>query len=259
MTARLVAVVALWLACFAGTFPIAWTIPRTGDKPESCGVVAGPIHGPVRTLLRVRDCGAYDTTYTIMSMPGDSMWADIKVPDGRVYWVEERLWNDVGEACGFQSRTFALPALPVFGPPPPDTISGGLAARFYIGQSRGGAVVYADTSNVDGTWGIGSPGPGMPVDDWSAEWIGHVTIPTAGLWTWYLKSEDGAQLFLDGTLGINHLVVQPLTEWTWTVNMAAREYAIQVIYRANVGNSECHLSLSGPGFTKQVVPRGMLR
>lgn len=252
----LAALVLLWLSSVGWTAKVAVTRPATSDSAH-CGARDVPITDLAGYDWTLRRCDG--RTITLQSGIVDSI--DFAVSDSvYVLIVEGRSRDTHGNvSCDYRSLTMAHEATAPPPPPPPDTTSGGLAARYYIGQSRGGAVVYANVENIDGSWGLGSPGPGMPADDWSAEWIGHVTIPTAGLWTWYLNSEDGAQLFLDGTLGINHLVVQPLTEWTWTVNMAAREYAIQVIYRANVGNSECHLSWSGPGMSKQIVPRGVLR
>ncbi|WP_166784776.1 PA14 domain-containing protein [Cryobacterium sp. TMT2-14] len=47
-------------------------------------------------------------------------------------------------------------------------------------------------------WGTGSPGDGVPVDVFEARWTGYVK-PPSGNYTFGVKRDDGARLYIDGT------------------------------------------------------------
>ena len=55
---------------------------------------------------------------------------------------------------------------------------------------------------VDFNWGPGAPAPGLPVDGFSARWTRQMTF-TSGLYRLFLRSDDGARLYVDGRLLIN--------------------------------------------------------
>ena len=55
---------------------------------------------------------------------------------------------------------------------------------------------------VDFDWGTGSPAPGLPADGFSARWARQMTF-TPGLYRLFLRSDDGARLYVDGRLLID--------------------------------------------------------
>lgn len=242
---------ALWLCTFAGTWHGTFTMPTV-----ACD--GSPEPGPLTPLLTVKRCDGRDTTFALPSrMPGQDVPFDWSGPDGHVYGISARLRDQAGNlGCGTQELWFAFPAVAT---PPPDTTTSGIAPRFFVGTTRGGMATVGPRSAIDYYWLTGSPIAGIPADQWSAEFIGKLLVATSGVYTIYLKSEDGGQVFIDGTLLINRYGVQPLTEWSANVTLMAGEHALWVYYMANNGNSECHVSWSGPGVMKSVIPRGALK
>lgn len=244
---RALSLALVWACCFNGTLRLAWDPVTTqcDGTPETMGTYE----------ITLRKCSG--DTLRLAPIPAQFTQADVEILDGSVGVAELRAIDAHGNrSCGYQSITFAFPATEA---PPPDTTSGGIAPHFYVGTSRGGQAIIGPASNIDFVWALGSPISGIPADGWSADWSGTLTVPTTGAYTFYLKSEDGGQLFVGGTLGINHYGIQALTEWTWTTNLTAGDKPITVTYMANVGNSECHLMWSGPGIVKQPIPKGALR
>ena len=55
---------------------------------------------------------------------------------------------------------------------------------------------------VDFDWGLGSPAPGLPSDNFSARWTRQMTF-TPGSYRMFLQADDGARLYVDGRLLID--------------------------------------------------------
>jgi hypothetical protein len=55
---------------------------------------------------------------------------------------------------------------------------------------------------VNFDWGTGSPGAGLPADDFSARWSRGLSFP-AGTYRFYTRADDGIRLWVDGTLVID--------------------------------------------------------
>jgi len=138
---------------------------------------------------------------------------------------------------------------------PPDTSATGITGTYFNGQSQNTWIATRRDSTIDFSWGLGSPNPGVTVDTWSVQWVGKVVVPTSGAYTFYLNSDDGGRVYLDGTMYIDHMQEQALTEWTATMTLLAGEHRLTVEYTARTGNAEW----SGPGITKRIVPRSALR
>ena len=256
---------------FAGEIAYDLSPPLTSDR-DSCGAKDAPLDdfdhyrvvlyrctqdSLVRRQPPLKPLWITRVDSTVRTVTADSVgWSGI--PDGIHGWT--KVWSvdrSGNVSCGYLSDTWVTPAVatPVT---PPDT-TGGIAPRFYAEPNRGGRGVYGPRSAIDYYWSTASPYQGIPADQWSADFTGKLVIPTSGVYTLYLKSEDGGQVFLDGSLIINKWGIQPLTEWSTTVTLMAGEHALQVTYMANNGNSECHLLWSGPGIPKQPIPRSAFR
>ena len=49
----------------------------------------------------------------------------------------------------------------------------------------------------------GNPIPGMPADHFSVRWTGQISVTDDSWYTFYLTSDDGARLYVDGKLIID--------------------------------------------------------
>jgi len=57
--------------------------------------------------------------------------------------------------------------------------------------------------DLDFDWGYGAPLPDLPADDFSVRWTTQQTFE-AGRYTFYLASDDGVRLYVDGELALDH-------------------------------------------------------
>jgi|GEM_PF-2271242 len=113
---------------------------------------------------------------------------------------------------------------------------------------------------VNFNWDTSSPAAVTPADYFSARWRGKIEVPTSGDYTFYVTSDDGVELWVNGQRLINILSrPQSPTETSGTVTLTAgRRYFIDLMYNEFTGGAVCQLSWSGPGITKQIIPMNRL-
>ena len=83
---------------------------------------------------------------------------------------------------------------------------------------------------------------------------GYIEIPTDGLYTFYLISNDGSKMFLNGMELINSDGLHPALERFTTVALSAGKHAVEFKYFQGGGSNFLKLMWEGPGFEKQEVP-----
>jgi beta-glucosidase len=77
----------------------------------------------------------------------------------------------------------------------------GLKAEFFANKNlEGQPVLTRIDPEVNFDWGTGSPGPGVPVDEFSARWTGKVVPTISGKYRFGAIADDGARIYLDGKL-----------------------------------------------------------
>ncbi len=88
--------------------------------------------------------------------------------------------------------------------PPAGHTGQGLLGEYFVGKECAGTpkLVRVDPT-VDFHWELGSPGPGLPEDEFFVRWTGTLTPPKSGLYALALRSDDGSRLYLDGKLVID--------------------------------------------------------
>lgn len=87
---------------------------------------------------------------------------------------------------------------------------------------------------------------------------GFIKIPKDGKYTFYLASNDGSVLLLDGHDLINHDGPHGLTEESTTVALRKGKHKIQLKYFQLQGGLGLILSWKGPGFQKEEIPGSVL-
>ncbi|MDA9865060.1 Ig-like domain-containing protein [bacterium] len=92
---------------------------------------------------------------------------------------------------------------------------------------------------------------GGPSDNFAAQYTGDFEVETAGNYTFYLNSDDGAQLYIDGALVINNDGVHAARLFTATVNLSSGAHAIEVRYFEAGGEAVLDLDWAGPGFSRE--------
>lgn len=83
---------------------------------------------------------------------------------------------------------------------------------------------------------------------------GYLNVPTSGSYTFYLNSDDGSKLWLDGNLVVNNDGQHGAMEVSGTTNLTAGMHALVVGYFQATGGQELTVSWAGPALAKQSIP-----
>ncbi len=87
----------------------------------------------------------------------------------------------------------------------------GLSGSYYATNNLSGSVVLSRTEAVNFNWGSGSPGSGVPSNNFSARWTGFVEAPSTGNYVFQTNSDDGVRVWINGTRVINNWTAHAAT------------------------------------------------
>jgi hypothetical protein len=88
----------------------------------------------------------------------------------------------------------------------------------------------------------------------AAAWTGVLRIPKTGKYTFYLNSDDGSKLYLDGKELIDNDGTHGMDEDSKAVDLTAGDHPFRVEYFQNRDKAGCVLSWKHDGVDKQAVP-----
>jgi PA14 domain-containing protein/fibronectin type III domain protein len=141
------------------------------------------------------------------------------------------------------------------------TVNGtGLKGEYFTGMNLGQTPVFQRTdATVDFNWVDGSPGAGIPADQFSVRWTGRVKPPADGNYTFYVLTDDGVRLWVNNQLLVNQWVNQWNQEHSNTIPLNGGQfYDIRMEFYEDGLGAEAHLSWSGGGIQKQIIPTNRL-
>lgn len=138
---------------------------------------------------------------------------------------------------------------------PPLTASGTFHADYFNGIGLSGAVIATGTTPaINFDWGNGAPS-GVPIDGFSARWTGSVIPTTSETYTFTLRCDDGARLWLDGVLVIDAWGDHAAADYTGTRALTAgRAVEIVVEYYESSGGAMVQLCWGSGSVAKELVP-----
>lgn len=90
--------------------------------------------------------------------------------------------------------------------------------------------------------------------DFGFVFSGSITVPTTGKYTFYLMSDDGTKLFIDGAMLITNDTLHEERERIRSVNLTAGSHTLKLEYFQHQGPHALALSYSGPGISRQTIP-----
>lgn len=136
--------------------------------------------------------------------------------------------------------------------------SNGLTAFYFRNGTLAGApILQRIDPAIDFQWGVGSPGPGVPVDNFSVRWEGLLSAPTTGRYKFMVQTTESVRLWVNGKLVLD----------TWdgkkekdasalaTANLAAGEKtSIKLEYYDEAGDARIQLQWVPPGQAAQTIP-----
>ena len=146
-------------------------------------------------------------------------------------------------------------------PPEPVGTGTGLTATYFSNATLSGSPVLTRVEAVDFDWGTGSPGTGVPVDNFSARWSGTLTAPSTGTYRFQTYSDDGIRLWVDGVQLINNWTDHsPTTDTSAAINLVAgQKVSIQLEFYERGGGAVARLRWQTPTNASYVaVPAGWL-
>jgi hypothetical protein len=96
------------------------------------------------------------------------------------------------------------------------------------------------------------------VDNFYVVWTGKIRIPADGAYTFFLESDDGSRLFVDGAQVVDNGGLHEMQETPGKVELKAGDHAIKVEFFDAGEEAGCILSWKSPKIEKQVVPESVL-
>ena len=131
----------------------------------------------------------------------------------------------------------------------------GLKGEYFANVSLTGTPVLTRYEAVNFSWGTGSPGTGVPADNFSVRWTGVIVPTTSGSYRIQTNSDDGVRVWINGVQRINNWTDHsPTANTSSTFSLTAgTRYTIRVEYYERGGGSTMQLRWRLPGTTSYVA------
>lgn len=204
------------------------------------------LKGIFRTsLINDYDNTGAETDYSYSTSPARQV-ADLilrlgKRPTSRIDWAAWVDWRDYLVA-GIDFDYTALPDFDGFG----------LTGSFYNGAAFDTLVTTRIDPVLEFSSSSGSPGIDVDVDNFSVRWEGYIKPLYTETYTFYVTHDDGAKLWVDGTLVVD--------EWasfgthSGTIALTAGQfYDIKVEWKDTGGTAEFRLEWQSTSQDREVV------
>ena len=134
---------------------------------------------------------------------------------------------------------------------PPDAKPGehGLKGEYFDNPNLSGEpILVRIDEQVNFDWGLGSPDPRIPCDNFSVRWTGKLIPPETGIYELYLITDDGVRLWIDGKLLIDSWYDRGETMDRVRIRLeAGRAYDIRIEYYEHTGSAKAQLAWNYKG------------
>ena len=141
----------------------------------------------------------------------------------------------------------------------PASAPNGLTGKYYDTATFGTLKVTRVDPALNFLWGTGSPATGVRPDTFSVRWTGNILPVSTAAYTFYLLSDEGARLWVNGRLVVDDWTLHSMRERQGSITLAPTQvYSIKVELRENKNSAALRLSWSTPTMPKAVVPTGQL-
>jgi chitodextrinase len=104
------------------------------------------------------------------------------------------------------------------------------------------ALIFTRTdAAINFNWGAGSPGTGVPADDFGVRWTASLAVPQSRAYNFTVTSNDGVRMWIDGVLVLDKWQNQSAT-FTFSASLTAGIHSFQVEYYDDTGNANVSVS-----------------
>ena len=90
-------------------------------------------------------------------------------------------------------------------------------------------------------------------------YAGQIEIPQEGLYHFFVKSDDGSQLMIDGQTVVSNNSSGSVTETNGSIYLSAGLHSIEVQYFQQQGNQSLNIDWQGPNLERQMLSSSFLR
>jgi hypothetical protein len=136
---------------------------------------------------------------------------------------------------------------------------GGLLGTYFATETLSGRSVTRIDRNID-FYFESSPIATIPGDYFSIRWTGKVVAPATGTYTFSTFADDGVRLWVNDQQLINDWRVHAPEEYGGQVALTAgTPVSFKLEYFDSTVGGRVHLSWSGPGLAKQIIPVSAFR
>ncbi|HOP81425.1 MAG TPA: PA14 domain-containing protein, partial [Armatimonadota bacterium] len=133
-----------------------------------------------------------------------------------------------------------------------DKITEGFVGAYGLEQNFDQPVLWRIDPEIKFSYEWGGPDPRVTNDGFFTRWTGYLSVPKSGEYTFYLGTDDGSRLYIDGKLIIDNWGTHGLEEGLVTMKtyLEEGEHAIRIDYYEGGGWAAAHLEWSGPGIQR---------
>ena len=135
-------------------------------------------------------------------------------------------------------------------------------AEYYNYNGTGTHLVKlgTETTELNFSWGMGSPYPDVNVANWMAVWSGQIYVPGNDTYTFYVASEDGTvDMKINRTDIFSNRIFSDPAETNSSTHLYEGWHNFVVWYHHTTGNASFVLSWANSTMSKQVVPDKNMR
>ena len=162
-------------------------------------------------------------------------------------------WANNNQTCG------QWKFVPVVVTPPVDGTGDGLTGNYFNGMNFETPVYSRKDATIDFAWGNGSPNAAVNADGFSARWSGQIQPKYSGEYTFFVNSDNGRRLWINGTLVIDSWIDDWNVDYNGKITLTANQkYDIKLEYFENYGGAGAKLEWSHASQTREVVPTKQL-
>ncbi|MDP2895069.1 MAG: lamin tail domain-containing protein [bacterium] len=140
----------------------------------------------------------------------------------------------------------------------PPKYESGLKGEYFTGMNFNTLRLTRVDNVVNFDWGDGSPGGGMPADQFSVRWTGFIVIEAAGTYTFWTNSDDGVRLRIGENTVVDNWTDHAPTWNSGSIVLSADEHTLRLEFYENGGGAVMQLEYQGPGIPRQTIPVNVL-
>jgi len=145
------------------------------------------------------------------------------------------------------------------GPAKAPALVGGLRYEYFEAEASSVAQLLSSPPKSAGVAEALDLSMPHPTANWGVKFSGFIEIPDDGKYRFWITSDDGAQLSIDGAMVVDNDGVHPATEKAGTATLKAGLHSLEVVYFQGGGESEFKVLWAPPATKRAPIPAEALK